>query len=325
MLLLSLCLVLFVVILALPAIPSMLEVARPKDDGRLDIPQAYVRDPRWFGTSFRRKLEPFVAAARERGPSRSELHMRTDEDVQWAPDLNIPGEERLRGIGIGLRVNVGRGAGIRDAYALESLTVEPDVVARTLTSNATMSLGASVRILRWIDSDGPIDVGTGTDLGLSASGGERVTLADGVHFERVWGAPVATSTKATAPLVQGDPAATVVDAKMVIGDKSVIVYGPARVAAGTRIPLHLKVNGPVELESGAHVEGNVIARGDVTVATNVTVRGHIFSEGTIRLGPGTRVAHAGIAKTVYAAGEVILANDVEVFGWVVAENGGRTL
>jgi hypothetical protein len=317
---------LFVLVLALPAVPSMFEVARPRDDGRLYIAEQYVRDARWFGRAFRNKLTEFVAASRKGGPSRGEMHMRMEEEVQWAPDLQIPALERLRGIGVGDRVLVGHGAGIRDAYALETLTVENDVVARTLTSNDTMTLGESVRILRWIDSDGEMTIGAGSDLGVSAAGGARVILADKVRFERVWGAPVASKTSAREAFPHTSPGSeeTIIDADATRDGKSVIVYGAVRVTAGTYVPQHLKVHGPVHLEERARVAGNLIARGDVTLASDASVGGHIFAEGTVHLGPGSRVARPGVSKTVYATGEVVLANDVEVFGWVVSENGGRT-
>lgn len=324
MLLCSLCL--FVLLLALPTIPAILEVAKPKDDGRLAIAESYVRDPRWFGRSFRRKLEPFVSQARQAADdSHAELHLRTDEDVHWASDLKIPPSERLRGIGVGDRILVGHGAGIRDAYALEDLHVQRDAVARTLTSDGTMHIADSVRILRWIDADGDIDVGADTDLGLSASGGSRVTLGQRVNFERVWGAPVASRNEMSTPFPLDRGEATVVDARLVEAGTSLILYGPVRVSANTQIPQHLKVHGSLGIEAGARVMGNVIVRGDVTLAANVTVDGHIFAEGTVRLGPGTRVGRAGVAKTIYATGHVVFADNVEVFGWVVSEDGGRTL
>jgi cytoskeletal protein CcmA (bactofilin family) len=323
MLLLSLAL--FMLVLALPAVPSMFEVRKPKDDGRLHIMEQYVRDPRFFGRSFRHKLAPFVNEARGNRYGRAELQMRTDEAVRWSPDLLIPALERLRGIGVGERVVVGHGAGIRDAYALEHLDVEHDVVARTLTSDATMHVGSAVQVLRWIDADGDIDVDSDTDLGLSASGGARVTLGERVRFERVWGAPVASHTAHREPYELSQQKATLVDATS-IGDKqSLILYGPVRIAAGTAIPAHLKVHGPISIESGVRVGGNVIARGDVTLAEDVTVGGHIFAEGDIRLGPRSRVSRESVSKTVYATGAVLIANDVEIFGWVVSEAGGYTL
>jgi hypothetical protein len=318
--------VLFALVLALPAIPSMFEVRKPKDDGRLHITEQYVRDPRWFGQSFRNKLAAFVEEAHGNRYGRAALQMRTEEDVRWAPDLQIPPDERLRGIGVGERVTVGHGAGIRDAYALEHLDVEYGVVARTLTSNRTLHIGSGVQVLRWVDADGDIDVDTGADLGLSTSGGARVTLGHLVHFERVWGAPVASRTEMHAPFeLSAKKKVTIVDDKFVIDGKSVIVYGAARVASGTTVPVHLKVHGDIEIEAGVEIVGNVIARGDVTIASGARIGGHIFCEGDVRLGPATRIARPGISKTVYATGQVLLADDVEVFGWVVSENGGQTL
>jgi hypothetical protein len=318
-------LALFMLVLALPAIPSIFEVCKPKDDGRLHIMEQYVRDPRFFGRSFRHKLAPFVTEARGNSYGRAELQMRTDEEVRWSPDLLIPALERLRGIGVGERVVVGHGAGIRDAYALEHLDVEHDVVARTLTSDATMHIGSTVQVLRWIDADGDIEVDSDTDLGLSASGGARVTLGERVRFERLWGAPVTSHTSHREPYELSRDKATLVDAKFVGDKESIVLYGPARVAAGTTIPAHLKVHGPISIEPGVHIGGNVIARDDVTLAEEVTIGGHIFAEGDIRLGPRSRVSREGVSKTVYATGAVLLANDVEIFGWIVSENGGHTL
>ena len=325
MLLLLLSLVLFIVVLVLPAVPSMFEVRKPKDDGRLHITEQYVRDPRWFGASFRNKLTPFVNEARGNGYGRAALQMRTEEDVRWAPDLEIPPEERLRGIGIGERVNVGHDAGIRDAYALEHLNVERGVIARTLTSDATMHLGNAVQILRWIDSNGDITVDADSDLGLSASGGERVTLRDRVKFERVWGAPVVSQTETQTPFELDVHKGRVVDAETAREGKPVIMYGNTRIVSGTILTSHLKVHGDLTVENGVHIAGNVIARGDITFASGVSVGGHVFSEGNVRLGPSTRISRAGVSKTVYATGDVMLADDVEVFGWIVSENGGHTL
>jgi predicted acyltransferase (DUF342 family) len=184
---------------------------------------------------------------------------------------------------------------------------------------------ASSRVLRWIDAEGDIDVGADSDLGLSASGGARVRLGERVRFERVWGSPVMSVTRAAAPFVLDRHARTVVDAKLVAAGESVVLHGPARVARRTYVPMDLKVHGSLAIEAGVHVGGNVIARGDVTVASDVSLGGNIFAEGDIRLGPGTRVGRAGAAKTVYATGQVLVADNVEVFGWIVSEKGGQTL
>lgn len=316
---------LFALALAIPALPTIREVVRPRDDGRLIIAEHYVRDPRWFGRSYREKLASFVAAAH--GPSfNANVSLRTEEETRWAPDLTIPPQERVRGIAVGDRVLIGQGAGIRDAYALESLTCDREVVARTLTSDGTLTIGEAVTILRWIDADGAIAIGSDANLGVSASGGQSVVLGDRVQFQRVWGAPVATRTAATTPFELADVAGTTrLGQADVLADRPLVIYGPLRIARGTRVPANLKVNGPLAVEPGVRIAGTVIVRGDITFAADVSVEGHVFSEGDIRLGPGCRIGRRGGVKTAYAAGRAWLANDVEIDGWLVAEDGGETL
>jgi predicted acyltransferase (DUF342 family) len=323
--LLLLSVALFALALALPAVPALREILRPRDDGRLHIPEAYVRDPRWFGRAFKAKLAPFVASARGDDRYAADVQLRTTEDVRWAPVLALAPLERLRGIAIGERIHVGHGAAIRDAYALESLTCDRDVVARTLTCAGDLFVGDDVTVLRWIDADGAIEVGAGTSLGVSASAGGRVTLARNVVFERVWGSPVATLAGDETPCALVEHAhARRLDRAGTSDGEPVIVYGPLRIAAGTTVAGSIKVHGPLTVEPGVRIAGSVIARGDVTFAARVTVAGHVFSEADVRLGPGCRIGTPGGVKTAYAAGRMWLGPDVEVAGWVVAEDGGRT-
>jgi NDP-sugar pyrophosphorylase family protein len=324
--LLLLSLALFALALLLPAIPTIREVVRPRDEGRLRIPEQYVRDPRWFGRAYREKLAPFVASARGGAAYEADVRLRTDEDTRWAPDLEIAERARVRGIAVGERVSVGRGAGIRDAYALETLDVGPGVVARTLTSDGALRIGESVTILRWVDADGEIVVSSDTTLGVSASSGERVTLADRVRFERVWGSPVVSRTAATRPFALPDhDRVTRIGQVDLVTNAPIVIYGPVRIVRDTQIPSHIKVHGPLVAEPGVRVAGNAIVRGDVTFASDVIVDGHVFSEGDVRLGPRCRVGRRGGIKTVYAAGRLLLANDVEVEGWIVGEDGGQTV
>ena len=98
---LLLSIVLFGLMLSVPAILPIREVGWPRDEGRLRIPEQYERDPRWFGRSYREKLAGFVAAARSGESYQADLKLRTDEETRWAPVLTIPPQERVRGIVVG--------------------------------------------------------------------------------------------------------------------------------------------------------------------------------------------------------------------------------
>jgi cytoskeletal protein CcmA (bactofilin family) len=142
----------------------------------------------------------------------------------------------------------------------------------------------------------------------------------------VWGKPVISKSAAAAPLALAEyKNGKQIGQADVETEKPIIHYGPLRIASGTQILRDIKVHGPLDVESGVHIAGNVIARGDITFAADVTVDGHVFSEYDVHLGPGCRVGRHGGVKTAYAAGHMSIADNVEVEGWIVAEDGGRTL
>jgi acyl-[acyl carrier protein]--UDP-N-acetylglucosamine O-acyltransferase len=194
-----------------------------------------------------------------------------------------------------------------------------------------MNIGESVQILRWVDANGEVTVGSDTNLGVSASGGSRFTMADNVEFERVWGSPVTTRTAAAKPFTFAERESTKRQHSVHIGQKQVdggnplILYGAVRIERDTQIASHVKVHGSLDIEPGVRIGGNVIVRGNVTLAADVSVSGHVFAEGEVRLGPRSRVGRRGGVKTVYAGGHMLIANDVEVEGWIVADAGGHTL
>jgi len=317
---------LFALAVLIPLVPAIREIRKPRDDGRLHISEAYVRDPRFFGRSFRAKLAPFVEEAHKDANYSANVALRTDEATRWSPDLRIADGERVRGIAVGDRVVVGAGAGIRDAYGLDTLNCEADVTTRTLTSGGDMRIGEKVNVLRWVDAEGAIVVGDDTNLGVSASGGHSVTLGDRVKFQRVWGKPVISKTTATQRFaLENISGLKHVAQENVLARRPVVIYGPLRISAGTILESHVKVHGDLQIEAGVRIAGSVIARGNITFASDVIVDGHVFSENDIYLGPGTRVGAAGGVKTVYAAGRAYLADDVEINGWLVAEDGGETV
>jgi carbonic anhydrase/acetyltransferase-like protein (isoleucine patch superfamily) len=327
MLYLSIAVAAFFAILLLPSIPSAFEVLWPRDDVRLNVPENYVRDPRYFGRSFRNKISAFVRVARNgRAPSEDlalTANLRTEEEARWSQDFAVLPGQRRRGIIVGDRVAVGAGAGIRDAYAIETLSVGAGTTARTLTSDGTLDVGENVRVLRWLDADGDVHVGRGTDLGLSASGGGAMVLESGVQFDRVWGQPVRAHSEQREFLELAErPGVQLVDRTAIAPGKSPIIYGSARVVSGTHLPAHLKVHGDVYLEPNVSIAGNLIVRGDVHAAGRAVIGGHLFAEGAVTLGPRVEIGRAGSAKTLYATGKVAFSDANVVWGWVVSEHGG---
>ncbi|MGH2792196.1 MAG: hypothetical protein ACRDJ0_14585, partial [Actinomycetota bacterium] len=79
----------------------------------------------------------------------------------------------------------------------------------------------------------------------------------------------------------------------------------------------------VELGDGARVQGNLISRKGVTVGSRARVHGNLFAEGDVKVSTGAMIGRPGRFKGLYTSTTVSLGPDVTVYGWVVAERGGK--
>lgn len=312
----------FALLLALPAIPSMFELRKPQDDGKLAIADGYVRDPRFFGTSFRRMLAPLLVRADGDEKFSTQIVWRDTEPIRFAPNLRVEDGERVRGVLIGDDVRIGDRAGIRDAFGRDHVAVADGAIVRTAASDGTLTIGSDVRVLRWIDSEGDCVVGEGTVLGASASSAALLELNAGVRFERAWGRPVLASTPNTVPIPERPDAKRSVEENAVHED--LIEHRSIVLSAGARVNGSLKVYGDAFLESNVHVHGHLIAQGHVYLGPGVRIDGNVFAEGDVVFDDGAHVGASGY-KTVYCTGVAILGNAANVDGWIVAEGGGSVV
>ncbi len=65
MMLVIFCCLLFLIMIVYPFWPGYKEMKRGQDNDNLYIKKDYVKDPRYFGLSFRNLLEPFLGQIRE--------------------------------------------------------------------------------------------------------------------------------------------------------------------------------------------------------------------------------------------------------------------
>jgi predicted acyltransferase (DUF342 family) len=309
----------FALMLVLPAIPSMFELRNPQDDGKLAIADGYVRDPRFFGTSFRRMLAPFLERAGDDMKFSTQTVWRDTEPIRFAPHLRVEDRERVRGVVIGDDVRIGDRAGIRDAFGREHVAIADGAVLRTAASDGTLTIGSDVRVLRWIDSEGDCTVGEDSVLGASASSAARLELNSGVRFERAWGRPVSAITHHAIDVPQRPDAKRSVEASALHED--IVEHGSIVLTTGASVNGSMKVYGDAFLEADVHVRGHLIAQGNVYLGPDARVDGNIFAEGDVIFDEGAHVG-AGGYKTVYCTGVAVLGNRANVDGWIVAEKGG---
>lgn len=321
----------------LPMLAGFIELHHGSDAQALRIDQSYARDPRFLGNSFRSKADPIVTTTPP--GSRTQFLARKSEFAVVVSDIELPDGEKVTDILLALGpIVAGNGVKLLDVYGRARVVLGPGSYVRALVAGANVRLGDGTVVGRWVDTDRNLVVGSGCDLGQSASAGGRVLLAGETLFKRVFGNPVVVGTEEGAPSFEesGVAVSMVPSGIRELGAnasglapgasaKSDIV-SRGNVAIGTNATLYgsVKASKDVIVGAEARIYGNVVARGRIDIGPGARIFGHVFADTDVVLGPGAVVGAANRPKTLYGGRRVLLSLGSQTYGWVITERGGRT-
>jgi hypothetical protein len=319
-----------------PFLPALAELFNQKDATELHIAQDYVKDPRFFANSFRRKMEPLLAQADGTElPFKGQIKLRKAEDLLIDRELTLTSKTGFRGIAISLgNARFDKDSGSHDLWIRGRADIEDRFRCWTLAVDGDLSLGAGCRIRRWVDSGGTAVIGAGSQLGQSASAAEVLLLDTGIAFQRLFGQPVVVvSSEENGGSIKkvGDP---LIDDHAFTDDNGlcfpndctidhdIICRGNVRIGARVHVNATIKAHGKITLLAGTEVDGNVISREGIDIGDDCVITGNVFAEGDVAVGKHVTVGTAEAHKSIYSAGKVVLRAGVRVHGAVISERGG---
>jgi len=296
--------IVFAALFAIPLLPGLREVRRPRDDGRLEIPEGYTREPRYFGRAAR-------ASAALRLADAPAVPVRIGDGASAGGD--VLGRSH---------VTVGDGARLADIYAGGDLTCGAGTTAGAACSDGDATFAPNCTIVRWVDAAGDLRAGRGCDLGISAAAGKTVALGADVRFGRVYGSPVTVAADAASDGSAAVDGARTIGTNDAPGDT--IERGDVAVAPGALVTGNIKAYGSIVIGADARVTGNVVSRTDVILCDGAAVDGHVFAEDYARTGRRARVGTASLQKTAFAGRGIRLGGGTIVHGWIVCDGLGVT-
>jgi cytoskeletal protein CcmA (bactofilin family) len=325
--------------IAIPFIPALSELLRPRDAAPLASVGQDSGLLTYFATSFTERVtnegllgttppawlsdgsavrvhSAQTPIAPERGGT-SDVVLVTDE-TPVPPGVNIAAELFAR--------EVFRG-GANGTY-------------RAILGQRDVRLGAGSTVQRWVHANGSLAAATGTRLLGRATSDVSIVLEGGVQFDRL-DAPVVRvgdgsaetqilPVSAYSPFLPGNA--------MVLGPGYWRVTGDLTIPAGASLVGSVIVLGNVIVSEGARVEGSIKARGTLQVRARAVVVGALASRREITIGNGARVSGPVIAETSVAVGaatvgsagsrttvtapQVELRSGATVYGAVMSADGG---
>lgn len=339
----------------LPLIPALVEWRLKRDAEPLQVVRRQDTNIRHFAESFAR----FAAATLERHgvdcrgdhPGLQGVTDKGEPFVFLGPGdtLSLSPRERRAGevdrlvFACGQRHLPGdrvyrRGIGGRD------LVLGRRAICHSVLAEGSLILEDECVIARWLHAHGPLRVGPNCRLYSRASCDSLMTLAVGVHFERV-NAPVIRCgpprdsvtprpdfARNRQPWLPPEPRVHL-DAGTVLVERRRL-----EVPAGVRVPASLVSRGTLTLARDTLVTGALKARGALVLGERCIVRGALVSAGRVHIragcvvtGPivaerevvieaGTVVGAAHLRTTITAP-RVTLCSGVRVSGSVWARDG----
>jgi len=321
----------------LPLLPGLLELRNASDDDPLKIDASYARDPRFLGKSMRNKVIPIMkeTAGEDRVPFLNRKHefAHVVDGLESGDRSTIDDIVLSRG-----PFSVGDRSVLLDVYAQGPVSVGAASRLRTLAADRGAVFGPGTQVVRWIDVEGDCAIGGGSELGQSVTASGRLILGPDVRFNRLFGRPIAVESSqraeiralSTGPILSTHASDRRRVKAMSVAQGETIEYdivatGDVEVGAEATVTGSIKAGGTVTIKERAAVLGNVVARGSVIIERDGTIYGHIFGNRDVTLHAGALMGDRHAPKTLHASGIVRLIEGATIFGWLIAERGGRSL
>ncbi len=330
----------FLLLLALPFLPGIMELRQPQDNRALSINMDYSKDPRYFGNSFKGILK---RALQTQGLSEGirQISLSKEETVEIVSKTEIPAGNKVDHL-IVVTGDFMSQADVtlnKEIYVEGRASIGEKNIVRALAAEGRVSLASKTRVIRWIDAEGEFTAERSCELGWSISSAKRLKLGPDCRFRRLYGIPVLTHnaskdqeiSEADLKYVNIEETAFISDKDWTIIpphtklDKTLICKQNLRIKRNCILHKDVKTYKKLVVEEGVRIKGNVFAENGISTGPFVRIFGNVFSQETISLGTGTKIGCVDVLKSVVARGEIICDRSVVIYGYIVAGKMGRIL
>jgi len=342
MMLIIMAFIIFILMFILPFVPGIFELILKKDAAPLFISMEYIRNPRYFGRSFKGLLHKATAGF-TLSPGLRDIRLSKDEKIEITGPLNIPAKKEINNMLyiIGGLISGNNVQYKKEAYVIENADIGHDNTIQAMAGDGNIVIGERVNLLRWIDANGDIVIGEGGDLGISVSSDNKLCLARNCLFRRLFGMPIATGPDWLGTIIDSVELESLpesshrrlsfkrkTDTSVPQGTvlyENVVFTGDVKIGKDSVLKGSIKSYGKLTLEENVTVLGNIFAEGDIIIGVNARIGGHVFSQASIYIAGRTVISCMDTIKSVIGKKSIRIEQNVIIYGYVTTEGEGKIL
>lgn len=334
--------ILFLLLLFLPFLPGILELILKRDAEPLFISMDYIRNPRYFGKSFKRLIHRATAGF-TLSPGMRDIKLSKNEKVELTHSIDISTAKEINHL-LYIIGNLVTGSNVlfnKEVYVTGKAVIGSDNIIQALAGDGDITVSNGVQFKRWLDAEGDVRIADNCNLGISTSSGSRLFLSTDCIFRRINGMPIITGDGPSGivhnfesalppPLpVHSKPSFvrkkdTSIPAGTIIDDNIVFIrdvkIGPNSLIRGT-----IKSYGKIVLAENVKIDGNIFADDDIFIGRNARISGHVFSQSSVYISCQTIISSPDRIKTVLGKKSIKIERDVVIYGFVTTEGSGKIL
>lgn len=334
--------VLIVVIFGLMTVfPFLLSLGIPKEEQvTLVVKQDNGRDPRYFVQSFKKMIE----SALDNEGEKEELLLSRKEPFFYA-EMLPEGKQKIDRIVVCRKDFSSKQDMIfdKEIYSEDNVVLAKGTQARAVAAKELI-LQEGNTVFRWSDGEKGMYVGRDCDLGISATSTEYLQVMENCTFHRLFAPQIdilaqnenkkrerntpesddrmGTKKESEGEHVQKD--VKVIGKEQVISG-NVITRHSLIIEEGATVFGHIKSRKSIHIEKGARIDGNVFANQKIVMEEDVYLSGELFSQQDIYVGSGCVIGQKGKIKSVIAKENIVLCENVTIYGYVGCEGSGHTV
>jgi len=334
--------ILFILLFLLPFLPGLLEMTGKQDAEPLFISMDYIRNPRYFGRSFKRLIHKATAGF-TLSPGMREVKLSKNEDLELAHSLDISSNREVKHMlfVMGNLVSGSQAQFNKEVLVTGDAAIGTDNVIQALAGQGDVSISRGANIRRWLDADGGIHVGPDCNLGISVSAGTSLVLDHNCVFRRLYGMPVATGrgynmnetceerpSSPPEPLSSCSSFIRIKDSFISPGtvfNDNIVFPQDVQIGKGSVIKGDVKCYGKIVLEENVTIEGNIFADEDIIIGNNARISGHVFSQMSVYISEKTVFGRPDRIKSIIGKKSISIEQDVVIYGYITTEGEGKII